>query len=63
MEPIEETFRVRKVGRVESKVAPLMRRHPETIKVEDVQGNIPVLHALDELGDRRFVIRSQERGG
>ena len=57
----QEPSRVWEVFRVKGEVAPFVRWHPETIKVEDVQRDIPLLHPVYELHDRPLVIRGQER--
>jgi hypothetical protein len=61
MQSSQEPSRVWEIFRVKGEVAPFVRWHPETIEMEDVQRDVPLLHPVYELHDRLLVIRCQER--
>ena len=61
MQSSQEPSRVGEIFRVKGEITPFVRWHPETIEMEHVQRDIPLLHPVHELHDRLFVIRGQER--
>ena len=63
LQAADHPFRVREGHRIPLEVAPLEGLHPEAVKVEHVQRQVPFGHAVDKAVDRRFVVVGGERGG
>ncbi len=63
VETREHARRIGKHARVPLEVAPVEFAHPEAVEVEDMQRQVALLHALDELRAGRLVIVGRERGG
>lgn len=56
LQPLHVAPGIGKHVRVELKVAPLVRFHPETIEVEDAQRDISVSETVQEAGDGFLVV-------
>ena len=59
----EHAHRIREGFAVPFKIAPIKSLHPETVKMEHMQRDVPVGHALDKGGDGFFVIAGGKTGG
>ena len=60
---LNHAFRVREGHRIPFKIAPLESLHPEAVKVEHVQRQVALRHAIDKAVNRRFIVVGSERGG
>ena len=63
MKPCEHLFRFGELSAVPFEIAPFELLHPETVEVEDLQGDVPFRHAVDEGMDGLFIVFRRERGG
>ena len=60
--PLEHSFHIRELALIPFKAAPFAFLHPETIEVEYAQGNIALVHAVNETCDGLFVVIRSEGG-
>lgn len=63
LEPCQLTLGIREELSVELIIAPLESSHPETIEVEHANGDVALLHALEEVVDGLLIVVGGERGG
>ena len=63
LEPLEHCRRIRELGGIPPEACPLVFLHPEAVKVEHLQGDIPLRHAVNKGGDGFLVIGSGKGGG
>ncbi len=59
-QPGQHALRVREDPRIPLEVAPVELAHPEAVEVEDGEGELTLLHALDEGRHRLLVVRGGE---
>ena len=60
---LQHAFRIREGFRIPFEVAPVIAPHPETVKMEHGQGNIPLGHAVDKAAGGFLVIIRGKGGG
>ena len=58
----EHSFRIREHILIPEEIAPLEAFHPETVKMEDLEGDLPLPEAFDESRDGVFVVIGRKRG-
>ena len=61
MIPFQHAFRIRECRGIPFKVTPLIGIHPVTVKMEHMQRNLPVCHALNKTGSGRLIIIRSKR--
>ena len=61
--PLQHPLNIREHILVPFKAAPFVLLHPEAVKVEDTQRNVPLRHAVHKAADRFLIIGGGEGGG
>ena len=61
MIPFQHAFRIRECRGIPFKVTPLIGIHPVAVKMEHMQRNLPVCHALNKTGSGRLIIIRSKR--